>query len=456
MAGVSGETIYVNGLAATSLNASEWSHVAVVFSSAVNSTQFNLATGNSGYFSGKMDECRLWSDARSQNEIQTNLHSVLTGSEADLAAYYSFDHASGAELSDVSSNGLHGILDQMTGDEWTESTFPVGDIATWMTSGSQTLADLTVTYQDGSSGALGVFSTGSGGSWLQQDNGLFLDKSWGVEQHSGTVTAQLNFDLSSQTLPDGKNWSDVDLFTRSDKVSSWQNITDLCTHTPTSAEPWFTITRSSFSEFQPVLDSPIPVTLSRFEVAVQDSGVLLSWQVENSVNMAGFFIGRARADHDEFVRITRELIPASPSREGLYEFLDDHVISGRWRYRLESVDLNGEISRFAPIEINLLQTAVQGKELPLTFVLYPNHPNPFNPVTRIAYDIPERTNVNISVYNSLGRLVRQLVQSKQAPGHYELTWDGRDDSGIRLSSGIYLIVLDHQNGRRVQKAALIQ
>ncbi|MDZ7723173.1 MAG: S8 family serine peptidase [candidate division KSB1 bacterium] len=456
LAGVTGESFYVNGQSGSSVPASEWSHVAVVLESAVNATQFKLSVGNSSTFAGKLDECRLWSDARSQSEIQLNLHNTLSGSETGLAACYAFDHASGLELTDLSSGGLDGALTNMNGDEWSESTCPVGDSGDWMTSGSATVAELTVTYEDGSSGELGVYSTGSGGSWLQEDNGLFLDKFWGVENQSGSVTATLNFDLSVQTLPSGKSWSDVDLLTRSDKTSNWSNITDLCSHTPTDAEPWFEITRSSFSEFQPVLDSPIPVTLSRFVAEPRESGVLLSWQVENNVNTAGFFVSRARGETGDFVRITDQLIPAGPLSVQTFEYLDETVMSGFWRYRLESVDLNGGLSPYTPVAVNLLQSGISSESLPGTFALYPNHPNPFNPATTIAYDVAQASDISVSVYNALGRKVRSLVNRRQSPGHYKVTWNGRDDQGVRLSSGIYLIIFSHDNGQQVQKTALMQ
>lgn len=76
--------------------------------------------------------------------------------------------------------------------------------------------------------------------------------------------------------------------------------------------------------------------------------------------------------------------------------------------------------------------------IPEKFELYQNYPNPFNPTTTIAYDLPELSTVRIVIYNISGQRVRNLVSSKaEPPGHKIVVWDGRNDSGEMVSSGIY-------------------
>jgi len=75
---------------------------------------------------------------------------------------------------------------------------------------------------------------------------------------------------------------------------------------------------------------------------------------------------------------------------------------------------------------------------PNKFQLYDNYPNPFNPETRICYDLPAAAQVNIEVINILGRHVATLVDNSQPAGHYEVIWNGRDDNNREVSSGIYL------------------
>jgi hypothetical protein len=84
-------------------------------------------------------------------------------------------------------------------------------------------------------------------------------------------------------------------------------------------------------------------------------------------------------------------------------------------------------------------TGVGGDEVvPLTFKLRPNAPNPFNPTTVISYMLPERAEVKVEVYNVAGRLVRTLVNEEQEPGLRSVTWDGTDEAGRGVASGVYL------------------
>jgi hypothetical protein len=76
--------------------------------------------------------------------------------------------------------------------------------------------------------------------------------------------------------------------------------------------------------------------------------------------------------------------------------------------------------------------------VPTVFALKPNYPNPFNPSTTIAYDIPQQAHVTVEVYNLLGQVVVRLVDEFKAPGSYIATWNGRNASGSGVSSGVYI------------------
>lgn len=88
------------------------------------------------------------------------------------------------------------------------------------------------------------------------------------------------------------------------------------------------------------------------------------------------------------------------------------------------------------------------------YSLSQNYPNPFNPSTTIEYQIAERGNVEISVYDVNGRLVKTLLNSFQHPGTYTLTWNGEADNGHRVSSGPYFYQV-HSNGAQLAKKMLL-
>ena len=75
------------------------------------------------------------------------------------------------------------------------------------------------------------------------------------------------------------------------------------------------------------------------------------------------------------------------------------------------------------------------------FVLYQNVPNPFNPSTTIHYEVPASAQVALSVYDVGGRLVRRLVNDQKPRGSHVVRWDGRDEGGQEVSSGVYFVLL---------------
>ncbi|UCH10479.1 MAG: Ig-like domain-containing protein [Fidelibacterota bacterium] len=80
--------------------------------------------------------------------------------------------------------------------------------------------------------------------------------------------------------------------------------------------------------------------------------------------------------------------------------------------------------------------------LPIEFALHGNYPNPFNPSTTITYEVPLGTQGRLTVYNLLGQPVRRLVKGWMEPGRYQAVWDGRDDAGQPLASGVYIYSLE--------------
>jgi hypothetical protein len=95
-------------------------------------------------------------------------------------------------------------------------------------------------------------------------------------------------------------------------------------------------------------------------------------------------------------------------------------------------------------------------ETPTTFALEQNYPNPFNMETEIVYQIPENVYVNLTIYNSLGHKIRTLVSRNQGAGHYAASWDGRDEQGQEITSGIYIYRLETSKFNDVKKMLLVK
>lgn len=109
------------------------------------------------------------------------------------------------------------------------------------------------------------------------------------------------------------------------------------------------------------------------------------------------------------------------------------------------------------IETVSVPTAVASQPGPGRVVLHPCYPNPFNPTTTIAYDLAERRAVTLAVYDVSGRRVRTLVDGESTgPGRYERVWDGRDDGGRSVASGVYFYRLDAGGFAETRRMVLVK
>ena len=91
-----------------------------------------------------------------------------------------------------------------------------------------------------------------------------------------------------------------------------------------------------------------------------------------------------------------------------------------------------------------------------TFKLSQNYPNPFNPVTSIQYDIAHTAAVRIEIYNLMGQLVTTLVDEKQNQAHYKVQWNGKDQFGTPVPSGIYFTRMTANTFKQIRKLTLIR
>jgi hypothetical protein len=94
--------------------------------------------------------------------------------------------------------------------------------------------------------------------------------------------------------------------------------------------------------------------------------------------------------------------------------------------------------------------------IPHIFDLSNNYPNPFNPSTKINYSVPTNGMVSLMVFNILGQRVRTLANAPMAAGQYSITWDGRNDAGSTLSSGVYFYRLQAGQMAIVKKMLLLK
>ena len=91
--------------------------------------------------------------------------------------------------------------------------------------------------------------------------------------------------------------------------------------------------------------------------------------------------------------------------------------------------------------------------IPNSFVLHPNYPNPFNPVTQIRFEMPYAGNVDLSIYNLLGMKVKTLYTGQKSAGDFSFKWNGKNDNNQSVSGGVYIYKL--QSGQQMQMRKMI-
>ena len=108
-----------------------------------------------------------------------------------------------------------------------------------------------------------------------------------------------------------------------------------------------------------------------------------------------------------------------------------------------------------PIESATLSLEIDNL-LPKQYVLHQNYPNPFNPVTTIRYELPRPAKTVLLVYNIVGQQVVRLVDELLSPGYHQTIWDGRDQAGRQVASGIYIVRLTTPVWSRTMKMVLLK
>jgi hypothetical protein len=91
-----------------------------------------------------------------------------------------------------------------------------------------------------------------------------------------------------------------------------------------------------------------------------------------------------------------------------------------------------------------------------SFELKQNYPNPFNPATTIAFSLPQESDVSIKIYDVTGSLVRTMVNDNRVAGEYSVVWNGQNDKGVRVSSGVYIYRIEAGNFMQTRRMVVLK
>ncbi len=185
----------------------------------------------------------------------------------------------------------------------------------------------------------------------------------------------------------------------------------------------------SFSDYSnnATIFTPIPVELKSFSAKVLNRKVLLSWETATEVNNFGFEIQKKINGNWEKIGFVNGSGNSNSPKN--YSFIDDRLFgSSNFEYRLKQIDGDGSYHYSHTVEINLYPTEYQ---------LFQNFPNPFNPSTTIEYALPSDSFVKLTLYNSNGELIKELVNSYISAGYHSINFNANE-----LSTGAYIYKID--------------
>lgn len=169
----------------------------------------------------------------------------------------------------------------------------------------------------------------------------------------------------------------------------------------------------------------IPVELVSFEADGIRDEARLRWETATETNNMGFQVERRRSGTESWTEVGFVNGKGTTSEKSQYSFRDRGLSPGKFEYRIKQVDYDGQFEYSKTIEVEV--------GIPTEFALEQNYPNPFNPSTIINFSVPEKSEVTIKIYSSLGEFIGTLVNDTKDAGFYKVEFDAS-----KLASGTYI------------------
>lgn len=193
-------------------------------------------------------------------------------------------------------------------------------------------------------------------------------------------------------------------------------------------------------------DQSLPVELSSFSADYKDGIIFLKWETSSEIDNAGFNIYRGINNRRLFQKINDKLIPGAgnTTEKQSYIFKDNQVIEGyKYFYKIEDVSFSDK-REFSQI-ISIIPNSENDNNKVSTFEITKCFPNPFNPRVNIIFKAPNQKNLEISIYDINGNLIKIFKNVRTNSGRGKISWNGLDNSNSPVSSGVYFCVIGRRN-----------
>lgn len=203
------------------------------------------------------------------------------------------------------------------------------------------------------------------------------------------------------------------------------------------------IINGTFTGGGTICTGALPVTISLFNALSEKNSVKLTWKTEGEINNSGFELER-KTESSSWIKLVFITGSGTTNQPVEYTFEDKKLMPGKYFYRLKQIDYNGNYEYFdLPLYVLISK--------PKDFLLGQSYPNPSNPKCSIDFQLPERTFVNISVYDLLGKKIAELVNLDTEAGIHTVEFDGSN-----LASGTYIYRITAGKFTEVKKMILVK
>ena len=548
-------TLYLDGELLYSINVGDISPSNDVIADLL----FGVDREEQKFLNAKMDEISIWNQILTQEQIQANMSSELSGSEEGLVGYWNFNEGEGTTLTDLSENGNDGTINGAT---WSDdgapvqpaffSSLSVGTVDA--IANSAVLVPIEVDLMGESISSVEIHFGGFQGhvdfvavdtmetlvgdaEWnieINEQEDLLLTLSYGSSQISTNGTLmRLKFEVPNNIDTDfvpvvithaemdeiegvidvvdggigieSLSYGDV---SQNGNISGYDaslvlkylvgtetfNTTQLLVAEVTQDGTISALDATAIAQYAIEIIDTLPVAstqnlvgggtlfinetmfqpgeLLEVPVMLTNGDNLLSFEIDLSYESEAITLeGVAWSDLIGHFTIEENYEAGSvqiaglgtepDGQEGVFATVSLFIASS---FTDESFDITinkYRINESDPIEdvvVTFTNSAlgIEKNTTPTVFALHQNYPNPFNPTTQISYDLPETGNVQIMIYDLMGRKVRTLMNSEQNAGFKTLQWNATNDRNEPVSAGLYLYTIQAGEFRKTRKMVLLK
>ena len=206
-------------------------------------------------------------------------------------------------------------------------------------------------------------------------------------------------------------------------------------------------TNPDIGAYENALSIPVPVELSRLTAISNGEIIILEWTTQSETGNLGFNIYRSLDEKGDYKRINTNIIhgAGTSSLPQKYDYVDYNVKLGNtYYYKIAEIDFSGNMKLHGPV------SAAVGT-LPKEYVLLQNYPNPFNPTTIISFDLPEKSNIKLRIFNIVGKEIEIIKSGEYEAGHHEILFNIKN-----LTAGLYFYRLESNNFVDVKKMTVLK